>query len=382
MKLRLNPEEFIYDYKNNMSLDDLVIKYGYKSKSGIFFLIKKLGLPPRTNQWNKEKINILKDHYPSSDWEILLELLSPFKKEDIITKAYKLKIKRECYGYSQEDEQFLKDNYTTMSVEEISEKLKKSTASIMTKANKLGIVKMGKWSDEDIQKLIELYPYYTNEELINFFPNRSITGMSSMATMKLNLKKDEEFLQDKYYELERMRLLSELIAFSETLGRTPTGREINENKNMSGLMTYHRHFGSYTDACKEAGLEVNYSLFGKSFHLESKNGDICLSKKEKEITDLLIDNNINYKKEVLYKDILNDENMKNIRCDWLINDDIIVEYFGMAEKDYYKVRMEEKIALCQEMGLKLISLERKDIRKNFNGLINKFKQYDINIKVV
>jgi hypothetical protein len=381
MKLRFDVNQFIIDYNNNVILDDLVKKYGYSNKSSIFALIRRLGLPPRTNRWTKEKIEVLKDCYPLCEWDELLEKLQPFKKEDIITKAYKLKIKRECYGYSEEDELFLKNNYINMPIEEISKKLKKSQASIMTKASKMGIIKMEKWSEEDIQKLIKLYPYYTNEELVPLFPNRTIVGIMSMATMKLGLKKDESFLQDKYYESEKLRLLSELITFSEELGRTPTGREINENRNMSGLMTYHRHFGSYSDACKEAGLEINSCLFGKSFHLESKNGDLCLSKKEKEITDLLIDNNIVYKKEVLYKDIIG-ENIKNIRCDWLINNEVIVEYFGMAEKDYYKVRMDEKITLCEEKGLKLISLERKDIKNNFHGLINKFKKHNIKIEVI
>lgn len=381
-KLKFNTHDFINDYNNNMSLDDLVLKYGYKNKSSIFPVIKKLGLPPRTNRWTKEKLELLKLHYPQSEWDKILEVLYPFKKEDIITKAYKLKIKRECYGYSPEDEQFLKENYLILSVEELSTKLNKSPASIMTKANKMGIIKMEKWSQDEIDKLKELYPYYTNEELVEFFPNRSSNAIMSMATMKLDLYKDEEYLSERYYKFEKERMLHGLIEYANELGRTPTTREIQENKKLSGIASYHRHFGSYSEACKDAGLEVNACLFGKSFHLESKNGDLCLSKKEKEITDLLIDNNIKFEKEVLYKDILNDDTLTNIRCDWLINDNIVVEYFGMAEKDYYKERMDKKISLCKERGLTLVSLTRNDIWSNFKGLIKKFKELNIDIKSV
>lgn len=381
-KFNFNIEEFISDYNNNMSLDDLTLKYRYKNKTAIFPVIKKLGLPPRTNRWNNEKLELLKQHYPHSEWDVILKVLFPFKKEDIITKAYKLNIKRECYGYSSEDEEFLKENYLILSVEEICNRLNKSPASIMTKANKMGIVKMGKWSQDEIDKLIKMYPYYTNDELVEFFPNRSSVGIMSMATMKLGLYKDEEYLSERYYKIEKERMLHELIEYANELGRTPTGREIQENKKLSGIASYHRHFGSYSDACKKAGLEVNACLFGKSFHLESKNGDICLSKKEKEITDLLIDNNIKYEKEVLYKDILKDDTLSNIRCDWLINDNIVVEYFGMAEKDYYKERMDKKIALCEEKGLILVSLTRNDIRNNFKGLMKKFKELNIDIKLV
>jgi hypothetical protein len=379
MKEMIDADNFIKDYNSNMTIEEIAKKYGYTSLSSVYKLIKKFGLPPRLNRWTKEKITLLKQNYPYADWNILLEILSPFKKEDIITKAYKLKIKRECYGYSPEDEQYLIDNYDSISIKELCDKLNKTEASIMTKANKMGLVKMEKWSNDDIEKLIKLYSYYTNEELLKFFPNRTITGISSMATMKLNLHKDEKYLSDKHYKQEKERMLKDLIKYANELERTPTCEEIQENKKLSGIASYHRIFGSYSEACQLAGLEVNANLFGSPIHYLSKNGDLCLSKKELEITNLLIDNNIKYKKEVLYRDILQDDELPYIRCDWLI-DDVIVEYFGFPEKEDYKLRMNAKINLCKENNLQLIDLYQKDIRKKFKGLISKFAKYGIIIQ--
>jgi hypothetical protein len=93
-----------------------------------------------------------------------------------------------------------------------------------------------------------------------------------------------------------------------------------------------RHFGTYAKACELAGLQPNKD-FAQIYY--SKNGDICLSLQEKVITDLLIDNSIPFEKEVYYKDITDDIRCGMKRCDWLIHD-VIVEYFGMMEKPWYR----------------------------------------------
>lgn len=330
--------------------------------------------------WTNKKDELLVKLYPIEDWDTLLEVFKPLKKDTIVHRAKKLNVTRRKI-YTEEQIEFLKENYNTMSIKELSEKLGKTEPSIMTKANKLGLVKMEKWSEEDIQNLIKIYPYYTNEELLKFFPNRSLVGISSMATMKLNLYKDEKYLSEKYYKNENERMLKELVDYSIELGRTPTSDEVQENKRLSGIASYYRNFGSYSNACRDAGLEINVSLFGKSIHHVSKNGDVCLSSKELEITNILIDNNISYKKELLYKDILKDEYLPSIRTDWYINDEIIVEYFGMAEKEYYRKRMNEKIDLCKVNELPLIELYPNDIKHNYKGLVNKFSEYGIDLVI-
>lgn len=332
-------------------------------------------------KWTKEKEQLLIELYPIESWDVLIEMFNPLSKDSLVHKAKSLNVSRRIV-YTKEEVDFLKENYHTMSARDISKTLGKTESAILSKAYKLGINKMEFWSEEEIKLLKENYNIYSTKELTSkFFPNRTPKAVETYAIKFLGLNKDK-YLYDKYKKETYEKLLEDLVAFAKELGRTPTSREVQKNSKLAGAMSYKRYFGSYSNACKEAGLEVNSIIYGRSFHVQSKNGDVCLSKKEKEITDLLIDNNISYEKEVLYKNIINDESMKNIRCDWLINGDVVVEYFGMSEKEYYKVRMDEKISLCKNIGIKLISLERKDIRSNFKGLINKFKEYDIDIKVV
>lgn len=49
-------------------------------------------------------------------------------------------------------------------------------------------------------------------------------------------------------------LLDEIRQLSERLGRSPTGKEMREHGRY-GVTTYRNHFGKWTDAVKEAGLE-------------------------------------------------------------------------------------------------------------------------------
>lgn len=130
------------------------------------------------------------------------------------------------------------------------------------------------------------------------------------------------------------------------------------------MMTYIRKFGSYSNACKLLDLPININIFGNSVQAyTSINGDICYSSSELIITNYLYANGINYKKEVLYKDIINDERCKSKRCDWLISDNIIVEFFGMPRKKFYEIRMNEKRVICKDNNIRLIELFEKDLRK-------------------
>lgn len=381
-KYRFNTEDFIRDYNDGMSLDDMQTKYGYKNKTGLFPTIKNLGLQPKLNRWTKEKLSYLKENYGNASWEDLLQNLSPFKKGDITTKACKLNLKREHFNYSLEEVEILKKYYGSVTFEEIKALLPhRSDTSIMCKANSLGLTMREKWTKEEDEKLILLYPHNTNEELLFYFPNRTITSIQSRATMFLKLAKDREFQNQKYREQTRVKLLNDLKGFAVELGRTPTSEEINLKEGIAGHNSFHRYFGSYANACAEAGLEVNVSIFGKSYHYTSEDGSRCLSSKELEITNILIHSDINFEKEVLYRDILSKDDLRMIRCDWLINSDVIVEYFGMPEKEYYRERMDEKINLCIDHNAKLISLLPEDLKNNYKGMKNKFMEFNIDLSI-
>jgi hypothetical protein len=53
----------------------------------------------------------------------------------------------------------------------------------------------------------------------------------------------------------------------------------------------------------------------------------------------LIANNIQYKKEVYYRDYISDTRCGDKRFDWVIGD-YFIEFFGMPGKKHYRERMQ------------------------------------------
>ena len=56
--------------------------------------------------------------------------------------------------------------------------------------------------------------------------------------------------------IPREDLLEELRRLADALGSTPRQCDVEEHGKYS-KNTYHRRFGSYRDACREAGLQPN-----------------------------------------------------------------------------------------------------------------------------
>lgn len=372
----------IEDYLDGMSCSDIAKKYGYTDGASIYYVLNKYNIElNRYDLWTNEQQQILKEYYPTSEWEILLDKLKPFDKDGIIHKASDLNIKRLVNSeWSNNEVNILNNNYGKISSKKLQELLPyRSVEAINTKACKLGLESRIKWSDEDILKLMIEYPIKTNKELSIMF-GRTMSAIMGEA-IKLGLKKDlDEHLYRTYNEEQ---LINDLKEFAKTLGKTPTVFEVDENKDMAHSQTYIRMFNGYVNACQKAGLEPNYeeNIFITRTY-RSKNNDLCLSYSEYVITNLYIDNNISYKKKIYYSDLTDDPRCGHKRTDWVLLNNIIVEFFGMPEKEFYQKRIKEKQEICADNNLILIELYPDDIKrgKNLTGLINKFKKYGIIIK--
>ena len=145
---------------------------------------------------------------------------------------------------------------------------------------------------------------------------------------------------------------------------------------------------TFVEICEEY-LDKNILESENNHFYINKNEERCMSYAEKAISNLLINNDIKYEYQPLYKDVI-DIN-KKYRFDWKIfyNDkEIYVEYFGMFNhyndeiSKSYREKAFEKIKICKENGIKLISFFPDDLEDNYKGVINKFKEYGIIINNV
>ncbi|MED3792323.1 hypothetical protein P4571_07700 [Niallia alba] len=364
--LYLNSTEKVKDIGNKYGVDE----------GRIISLMKRMGISGRNKKWSKRQIEILRDIYPTQSWDFILEKLSPFTKDDILHKASSLKIEKSNFGFNEKQVKFLVDNYSNYTIKELANLLGKTESSVAAKAGRLGLLKKEKWSNEEIVIMRKYYENSSSAKMCELLPKRHSNSIIDMSS-KLGLYKKYNVYED---EVIKNELLRDLISFAKHLGKTPTLPEIRNNENLRGASTYIRYFGSYSQACKEAGLPVNSMMFGKAYHISSKNGDFCLSLAEKNITDILIDNGIKYDKEILYKDIIKNYKENAIKSDWVINN-VIVEYFGMCDRADYRKRMMKKINLCKEYNYPLIDLYPSDLKNNYEGLIKKFAEKGIEIKV-
>lgn len=280
-----------------------------------------------------------------------------------------VRTQRKC-DYSFEDELFIKQNYLTMDYKDIGNILGKSECAIGSKVSKMGLpLKSDKWSEREEILLTQNYPYYPNSYIVKYIlPNRASDSINVKAN-SMGLTKHGRL------RFAREDLKNKLISFGFELGRTPTTSEVDNKQEMPSASTLLRYFGSYEKACLECGMITNKCLFGKysSNGVAKDNETICLSNAELIITNFLIDNNIKFEKEKYYSDILN-EDLGLIRCDWyLVDFDVIVEYFGLHNKDFYKVKMDKKIQLCKDLNKDLIFITDRHITtKLLNDKFHKF----------
>lgn len=122
----------------------------------------------------------------------------------------------------------------------------------------------------------------------------------------------------------------------------------------------------------------------------ANDGTRCLSKQEVIIHNLFLDNNINAKYCTKTTLFYNEEYNERYAPDWIINDNIIVEYFGLYVDNYhsftllknYREKTGRKIKFYNSLNnYKFIDLYPQDIENNFKGLIDKFNKIGIQIEV-
>lgn len=317
------------------------------------------------NNYNSISINKMAEHL-----NINAHLVKVFIKENNLVITNKIKTSRSC-DYTDKDIEFIKNNYFNMAYKDIAKHLNKTEGAIASKVSKMGLsLKSEKWSKYEIEILNKYYPFYSTTYIINkFIPNRNWRTINAKA-MELGISKIYRSKFDKD-ELKNM-----LIDLSIELGKTPTISDLLNNENIPSPLTYSKYFGSYENACLECGLKPNICLFGNYTNalIAKDNKTICYSNGELTITNYFIDNNIKFEKEKYYSEICNCEKFGLKRCDWyLIDYDIVIEYFGLSNKDYYKIKMDEKIRLCLENSIQLIGITERILTNNV--LNKKFKDF-------
>lgn len=151
-------EQLLIDNYGLPYLDIYKIMNGKHSVKAISAKAIKIGLT-KPQEWSEEEVNILKQYYSSIPKKEFLKMLPNRTEASIICKAMQLKIKSYKYlneKYSEEEKQFILNNYQYMTDIELANSLKKSLSGIQEQRRKLGIY----YSNKDYSKY---------ENMIKFF---------------------------------------------------------------------------------------------------------------------------------------------------------------------------------------------------------------------
>lgn len=123
-------------------------------------------------------------------------------------------------NYTEEEIQYIKNNFSNMTVKQIATSLNKKESSVYNVIRKLGLIKQehNRWTDEEIGFLKDNYINMTSDE-ISCYINHSVDSINTMRD-RLNLVRNKnwsneeiQFLKDNF----ESTLFSEL---SKVLGRT------------------------------------------------------------------------------------------------------------------------------------------------------------------
>ena len=183
----------------------------------------------------------------------------------------------------------------------------------------------------------------------------------------------EEFLIvnpiSKRYTEEDME--NNLIKLYKEIGRTPTYEDLDECDYTANSGTYYHRYNDLSevlDLCNiphnknTKGIRRHFGRFIKSY--TTSKGTVCLSKSEFIITCWLEDNNLEFIKEVYYRDFLKGDTTRR-KIDWIINYNnklYFVEYFGLYFNKAYKKKADQKIEDCINGGIDLISIFPQDMK--------------------
>jgi predicted transcriptional regulator len=367
-------ELLLMEYYPAANWDTIFEQLEYDNKQNIMAKAKILGIKREKLIWTKEKEDILIELYPMTPWNILLEKLNMENADAVAAKAYKMGIKRlineNCGGrnkegkdYTEYEVQFIVDNFEKMTYPEIAKTLNRGLSSISNKINDLGLRKIIKWTEDELNILKETFPKYSSKYInINYLPNKSSSAIYNMAKdLSIDSNKREKKAYKKYDDDE---ILEQLRILAEKLNRTPIHADLIPN-GLPSISTFRIYFESYTHACVLAGLIPNFSRIGVGRRgvFYSKNKDMCFSNSEVIVTNFLIDNKIPYKKEQYYSSYIKDDRCKTKEVDWIIGENVFVEFFGFPKDDIYYQRMLLKRSICEDNNIKLIEIYKEDLGK-------------------
>lgn len=195
-------------------------------------------------------------------------------------------------------------------------------------------------------------------------------------------KTDEELLQDYLQLYNRLK-------------RIPLAEDINKQDNMASHSTYKKRLGGIIRVCELLKIdfvaEMSKNKMGEGQIFFDRNKELCRSYPELVISNILIDNGIDFEKEYPYKKVISTDRTKRT-FDWkLTAHNVYVEYFGMYDEKHrnknnkygsYTNKTLIKIGDCNKHNVELVSIFPEDLDNNYEGFVQKLKNRGVEVSII
>jgi len=173
------------------------------------------------NAWAKQEVEYLKGNYNKGSIEEMVKVLSR-KWSAIMAHASRLNISRDkdlAYenrqrpdGWSQKEEQYLRDNYQTQSPAEIAKAVNRSLNAVIAKAGNLGIAINDEWTEQEKSIIKEYYENVDALKILDLLPGRTWCAIGECARKQLGLKRKKRI---QHSERRMKRLLDKIFPGEE-----------------------------------------------------------------------------------------------------------------------------------------------------------------------
>lgn len=242
-------------YDSGMTIVDISKEIGV-GQDTVRKYIRKSGRKRRPSiekRIGEEGIKLICDLYIQDAMNEIRRLYPDLTKQQIYSIASRHQAKNTSYFWSQEEVEFLVNNFGILSYDEMATYFnnRHNAKAISTKAAKLGLTSSQHWTKEEEDIIIKYYPHIPLNEVLQMLPRRSADGLKIHA-LKMGIK-GLQYLSEKYSDEQKQFILDNYTLMSDediakALDKTPNG--IKEQKRKLGIYQFNKEYQGYENICK------------------------------------------------------------------------------------------------------------------------------------